>query len=280
MKAGGLYVGAVACYSVLIIGGPAAFACGGLTAHILASRPHEVSLPRDAGTLLGSKLRSLSAPSSSSGEPADSLLIRSTQDPPWRTVLSMNGVSLAVIVGYGAMVRSGTFTTIALMLALAAISTGALLGFLFGLPRASRLAPSKSANGNAASAAGKEGDATSQFRPSTNLEQVSDWLTKILIGAGLVQLKQLNDWLADLGKMADRVVPSLSGAGVVAQVTVIFFSISGFISGFLWTRIYYGQIQSRADLRALAAIRDSATDALQASDRATQQARQAQELAS
>lgn len=34
---------------------------------------------------------------------------------------------------------------------------------------------------------------TPRFEPSTNLAEVSDWLTKVLLGAGLVQLTQLSE---------------------------------------------------------------------------------------
>ena len=45
-----------------------------------------------------------------------------------------------------------------------------------------------------------------EYRVNTNLEQISDWLTKILVGVGLVQLGAIIDSLGDL---ADFLGPAL-----------------------------------------------------------------------
>src|SRR5689334_18082157 len=55
----------------------------------------------------------------------------------------------------------------------AAATLGALIGFVFGIPR--RLAT------NGKPAAGEGDEAAELYESNTNLEQVSDWLTKIII---------------------------------------------------------------------------------------------------
>lgn len=68
--------------------------------------------------------------------------------------------------------------------------SGGLIGFLFGLPRFKFDSTAVAAAGATAAAttAAATGDAP-RYRPSTNLDDVADWLTKIIVGVTLVQLK-------------------------------------------------------------------------------------------
>jgi hypothetical protein len=136
---------------------------------------------------------------------------------------------------FGLSSDSWAVVWVELLLAATALSVGAFFGFLFGIPRP---LPDDPAN--------------STYRPSTNLEQVSDWLTKILIGVGLVQLAALRDGLATVGTLVSKAVtPATGGAGVVSQLVLLVFLVVGFLSSFLWTRLYYGRIQTLTD-RSLA----------------------------
>lgn len=75
-------------------------------------------------------------------------------------------------------------TAVAELWAIACLLAGGALGFLFGIP--------KSVQG--ASVATAEGKTRAQpayaQRVNTSLEEVSDWLTKLLLGIGLVQLEK------------------------------------------------------------------------------------------
>src|SRR5262249_59046584 len=77
--------------------------------------------------------------------------------------------------------------------ACAAAAAGALFGFLFAIPRTRE----------AAAVAGRPEDPTAVRQAvlvaNTNLERVSDWLTTLLLGATLVQIKPLADWISNLG---------------------------------------------------------------------------------
>ena len=42
------------------------------------------------------------------------------------------------------------------------------------------------------------------YRPNTNLEQISDWLTKLLVGACLVQLSAIRTGLIDFQLSIER----------------------------------------------------------------------------
>src|ERR1700722_12912182 len=82
------------------------------------------------------------------------------------------------------------------LLSLAFASMGGLVGFLFGIPRQLQQTAT-----NAGNADDSKVDQREEPRPlATNLEQVSDWLTKIFFGAGLTQLVKLPSQLKLLGK--------------------------------------------------------------------------------
>jgi hypothetical protein len=165
-----------------------------------------------------------------------------TERPPWRVFQFALTLTAILLAAYGATIKSYTLLTIEALLGTATLSVGGLLGFLFGIPRTTRRNPDSSAttDGHVAAAA--------PYEPSNNLEQVADWLTKILVGVGLVELGTLGTALARIGdQVAKAVAPAPAGTTVVTQVVIVAFATIGFLASFLWTRIYYGGIQARAD---------------------------------
>src|ERR1035437_1013221 len=133
----------------------------------------------------------------------------------------------------------------------ACLTAGALVGFLFGIPRAPHSVgpdpqhepengghspehvPQQS--GSAASVAFRS------YSDNTNLEQVSDWLTKMLIGIGLTQVTSVPGTLENL---SDSMSPALGGtpdSEVVASSAVVLFIFLGFIYGYLWSRLAMGR---------------------------------------
>jgi len=148
-----------------------------------------------------------------------------------------------LVIGYGATVRSSTLLTIEALIGTATLSVGGLLGFLFGIPRTTRRPSESTPTGDA-----RRETIAAPYEPSNNLEQVADWLTKILVGVGLVELGTLGNALAKVGdQVAKAVTPTPTGTAVVTEVVLIAFATIGFLASFLWTRIYYGGIQARAD---------------------------------
>jgi len=178
--------------------------------------------------------------------------------PPWMVAVVLLGIGVLVIVAYGISVKSGVFLLVELMLATAATVAGGFLGFLFGIPR-----PGQSrAEGSVENASG-----VSDYQPSTNLEQVADWLTKILVGVGLVELTKVRGLLGEFGSQIRKTFTE-SGTEIVSQAVVIAFLAIGFIASFLWTRVYYGAIQVGADAR----IRDLLSTRLNALERTAKRA--------
>ncbi|WP_035845402.1 hypothetical protein [Kitasatospora azatica] len=125
------------------------------------------------------------------------------------------------------------------MIACATTVGGALLGFLFGIPHALGAGSQSS------------GQRTGQYTTNTNLEQVSDWLTKLLLGVGLTQLGSLWQSARQLGH---ALAPALGGrvdAAPFAAALVLYFLVLGFLGGWLATRLLLAGALTQADGNAL-----------------------------
>lgn len=180
---------------------------------------------------------------------------RADQDPQSGKALNylvkLCGIGLAIIVLYGFRASGfGHFfvvVSLGLVIAGAAVLIGGVLGFLFGIPRTLQ---QESGGG------GDDGDdaATFSYRANTNLEQISDWLTKMLVGVGLTQLTSIPDYL---GRLAAFLAGGLGGAAsdaVFALSLFLFFSVIGFLFGYLWTRLNLAGAFRQADLMAIGAL--------------------------
>ena len=85
-----------------------------------------------------------------------------------------------------------------LLWCVACLAVGGTVGFLFGIPRATAQPATPSAArtqdaGKAESKLRSSDRDTEGGRPNTNLEEVSDWLTKILVGLTLVNLSTIEN---------------------------------------------------------------------------------------
>jgi len=170
---------------------------------------------------------------------------------------------LAILAG--ALLRPHYQAVPALLWSLGFCVSGMLLGFLFGIPRSlpsdavAASTPGRprrsSDQGSVSASETADVPANGLFRgaPATmeinsNLVEVSDWLTKIIVGVGLVELKSLP---AAASGLADFIAPSLavdtSTAKAVVGAIMLFFSVHGFLIGYLMTRIYLSIMIKRAD---------------------------------
>lgn len=131
--------------------------------------------------------------------------------------------------------------TVVTLIAFASFAVGGIIGFLFGIPRTLQ-----HSNGNAP-ANGTE--STPASATNTNLEQISDWLTKILVGVGLTQIasitQRFNDLSYNLGKSLMPHIPAAQFAPI-AGVIMILFAIDGFLIVYLWTRLFLAKIQDQS----------------------------------
>lgn len=136
-----------------------------------------------------------------------------------------------------------------LLMSGAAAFVGALLGFLFGVPRTLQQARTDgTVNGEAPTeGAPTNGSSRPRYLVNTNLEQISDWLTKIIVGIGLTQLNTIpgRAWL-----YAGAFAPALGGtetARVLVLVLVVCFATDGFFFGYLLTRLFLTEAFMRAE---------------------------------
>ncbi|MFF2039397.1 hypothetical protein ACFVVX_03130 [Kitasatospora sp. NPDC058170] len=120
-----------------------------------------------------------------------------------------------------------------LVVAGASAVLGGALGFLFGVPRVRGTAGGEPPQGS--------------YVPNTNLEQVSDWLTKVLLGVGLTQLGSLGERLHQLGSALAPALGGGEGAVPFAAALVLYFLVLGFLAGWLVTRLALPRVLSDAD---------------------------------
>jgi hypothetical protein len=110
------------------------------------------------------------------------------------------------------------------MTAGASIFAGALLGLLFGIPFTSNAATNGSTS-------------NSKYRGNTNLEQISDWLTKLLVGAGLVQLGRAPSAFGRLANSLSGAFGAAPASAAFGLVVVFFYAGCGFFYLYLWSRL-------------------------------------------
>jgi hypothetical protein len=147
-------------------------------------------------------------------------------------------IVVAFYAATGKLDHGSTFWTVlalGLAVAAAAMFSGLLLGFLFGLPRVSALAK-----------ASKPDDSSSGLETNSNLDEVSDWLTKILVGLGLVQLGRLSHGVGHLGTELAPGFGGLPGAKTFAIAIMLYSAVDGFLIGYIWTRVDLSRIFKKA----------------------------------
>ena len=163
------------------------------------------------------------------------------------------GVVILFIYGWS---RGGLWSpdfrtfAICVLIAAAALATGLLFGFLFGIPKAAQETPTsptgtQTQTGEMADAAKAQFAAQrkARLKANTNLVDISDWLTKMIVGVGLYQLSKIP---GKLKLLADY----FSAAGPPSPVVLAilaYFGIFGFLLGYLWARIYLTKEFEEAD---------------------------------
>ena len=138
-----------------------------------------------------------------------------------------------VLVGIYSAHHGGLSTFAAANLAAAAAgAAGLFAGFLFGVPHY-----------NAKDIAQQATAHHETYIPSTNLEQVADWLTKILLGAGLVQIGSLyrgfGHMVAVIAAGFATTGPALAEAKLFTGGLLVFTFTLGFPLGYVVTTLWF-----------------------------------------
>ena len=142
-----------------------------------------------------------------------------------------------------------------LLWALACSLVGAIFGFLFGIPKILQ---------NQRPVIKEEESGTAEYRQqvNTNLTEISDWLTKIIVGLGLINLNTIPVYLSSA---ADILARSLNPAHAdmnkaFSLALIVSYLILGFLYSYLSTRLFLQSAFSKADQEA-ATIFDIARNA-------------------
>jgi hypothetical protein len=101
---------------------------------------------------------------------------------------------------------------------------GFLAGFIFGVPRKRMI---------------QNGAINSPEPEKDNIVEISDWVTKIIVGVGLTELKNIPGFIH---KIATYLAPNFGGDtfGVNnAAGVLLFFTATGFMSGYQYAKTYY-----------------------------------------
>ena len=143
-----------------------------------------------------------------------------------------------------------TFT--ALLWGAAWFAVAFVFGFLFGIPKALQTGtkPPSSKATAAEFSAGNDmtaREASGPLRVNTNLEEISDWLTKILVGATLTQIVKIPGSIKSAAEFMAG-----DGGGIrplpFAAAILLYFSALGFFAGYVLTRMFFSLAFSRSDL--------------------------------
>ncbi|HEY9113830.1 MAG TPA: hypothetical protein VIN10_03975, partial [Bacteroidales bacterium] len=133
-----------------------------------------------------------------------------------------------------------------LVVMLASLLLGALLGFLFGIPKTSNHFFQNNKN-----------EQKSLFRPATNLEDISNWLSIIIVGLILTQATKFPFYLESISNSIlanNDCIYNCQFAHAIIIGDILFSTISGFIIGYAYTRTFffrqYSMYEEHKEIRA------------------------------
>ena len=117
---------------------------------------------------------------------------------------------------------------LSILLSSAAFVCGFFLGFLFGIPK-------------------RNVERESTYNLSTNLVDISDWLTKIIIGLGLIEIKKIPTVLEMMGLYIQTKTQSEGAVSVFSSCCLVYFSIFGLYYGYNYMRLFLSSQFKEAD---------------------------------
>jgi hypothetical protein len=113
--------------------------------------------------------------------------------------------------------------------------SGGFLGFIFGIPSILQLEKSR-------------------IKYNDNLVQISDWLTKIIVGVGLTQLYQIPHFIIQIGEHfqanfggINSIASQNAAARNIAIAIIGYFIVLGFLMIYFWTKTDYSTIMKYMD---------------------------------
>ncbi len=140
-------------------------------------------------------------------------------------------IGLVPVIGFPITIpeMGGRILFIGLIIGIAAFISSFFTGTLFGMPKRNNI---------------KESD----YSLNNSLVEISDWLTKIIVGLGLVNLKEIPDFLISLGEYVrasskyDNQLVNIYSIGIV-----VYFSFLGLYIGYNYMRLVLSNKYKYAD---------------------------------
>lgn len=130
-----------------------------------------------------------------------------------------------------------TNASLGLLMGGAFFTAGGLAGFLFGIPKLlqnSALIPDTKSN-------------KPVIVHNDNLVQISDWLTKIIVGVGLTQLYNLPHFILRVGEKLQNSFGTGYYGRDASIAIILYFVVIGFLCVYIWTRIYFVRLLKDLD---------------------------------
>ena len=128
----------------------------------------------------------------------------------------------------------------------ASLFLGGIVGFLFGIPRLTP--PGWKPNDNVSA---EIATPSPSYQENTNLEQISDWLTKIIVGVALTQVVLIQGYLQTFAEAVKPALGNFDSSGMFGIAILVYFSIDGFLIGYLWTRLFMEEGLTRKKMEIL-----------------------------
>jgi hypothetical protein len=132
-----------------------------------------------------------------------------------------------------------------LLICLASALTGALIGFIFGIPRpiSDAAAPSAATAAAALPPGTDRHQAAEAYKLSTNLTRISDWLTTAIVGVGLVEAKPIlaEIWAISV-TVADWLFESRHGSPPLIMAAIVGGAVLGFLFAYLYAQLIISRL--------------------------------------
>lgn len=120
--------------------------------------------------------------------------------------------------------------SLGILVAGCALSSGCFIGFIFAIPKSITTSETTMIRTKIG------------YISNDNLVQISDWLTKIIVGVGLTKLTRIPGYIQAMGEYIGDSLGGKIWGQIAADSIVIYFAISGFLLSYLWTRLYFAKM--------------------------------------
>lgn len=180
----------------------------------------------------------------------------------YNLLLLIGLITVVILVSfYLSFPKDGYFQVFTMLAVMAAYYlAGCAVGFIFAIPKSAQGA--RQEQRVPIKESGNRLNPGEYYNDNTSLEEISDWLVKIIIGLSLTQFSYLKDTVESAANSIAAIFPCIpNGQGcksffVFTYAIIIFYSVGGIIIGYLWTRIDFPKIltKSKGELELIAKL--------------------------